>query len=316
MSWNGNTPTFAKQYNITEHLGSVRCSVLANGILVSARNYYPFGETLQEYIASNKNKRYRFTGKERDDETNQDYFGARYYDSELGRWNALDPLKEKFFGLSPYNYCLNNPLRLVDPDGLTPEERRKAIEYAIKLTKKGYQYKKDDNDVEGVDCSGIVDKILIQVMHHSFMGKEYKGWGNGVARIAGRAFQISEKDVQPGDLVTFRTTRTDQKGPDGIFDHIAIITAIIRNKTGEIIGLKFIHAHSTGVNESVWPDPKYDSRTPTGYYAWDSDRIIATTSEDEISVVQFSDGKTMVGTPRQIALFVNSWLSESAVVKP
>ena len=46
--------------------------------------------------------------------------GARYYDSKLGRWLTPDPLADKYPGWSTYNYCLNNPLNYVDPDGNDP----------------------------------------------------------------------------------------------------------------------------------------------------------------------------------------------------
>ena len=45
------------------------------------------------------------------------YFGARYYDSELSIWLSVDPLASKYPFISPYAYCLNNPIRLIDPDG-------------------------------------------------------------------------------------------------------------------------------------------------------------------------------------------------------
>ena len=59
-----------------------------------------------------------FTGKERDEETGYGYFGARYMDHELmTMWLSVDPLDDKYPGISPYNYCAWNPVKLVDPDG-------------------------------------------------------------------------------------------------------------------------------------------------------------------------------------------------------
>ena len=59
-----------------------------------------------------------FTGKERDSETGFSYFGARYYDSDLMTgWLSVDPMADKYPNLSPYAYCANNPVKLVDPDG-------------------------------------------------------------------------------------------------------------------------------------------------------------------------------------------------------
>jgi RHS repeat-associated protein len=89
-----------------------------NSEIVSAQDYYPYGEILRSYtLGSGANNKYFFTEKERDTETNYDYFGARFYDSELIRWTTIDPLWEKYHGWSPYNYTLNNPLRFIDPDG-------------------------------------------------------------------------------------------------------------------------------------------------------------------------------------------------------
>lgn len=61
--------------------------------------------------------RYGFNGKENDNETGTIDFGARSYDARIGRWLSLDPLQSKYPDLSPYNFCNNNPIMLVDPDG-------------------------------------------------------------------------------------------------------------------------------------------------------------------------------------------------------
>ena len=58
-------------------------------------------------------------------------FGARIYDSRLGRWLALDPLQAKYPGLSPYNFVSNNPIYSVDPDGrkIIPNHQFKQSKY-------------------------------------------------------------------------------------------------------------------------------------------------------------------------------------------
>ena len=61
------------------------------------------------------------TGKERDSETGFSYFGARYYDSDiLTAWFSVDPMADKYPGLSPYAYSSWNPVKLIDPDGNSP----------------------------------------------------------------------------------------------------------------------------------------------------------------------------------------------------
>ncbi len=105
-------------YYIKDHLGSIRQVVDQNGDISSARDYYPYGSILREYTVGDDEK-YKFTEKERDKETDFDYFGARYYDSDIGRWTTVDPLASKYPGWSPYNYTLCNPLNRIDPDGLS-----------------------------------------------------------------------------------------------------------------------------------------------------------------------------------------------------
>ena len=60
---------------------------------------------------------FTFSAKERDTETGYSYFGARYYSSDLSIWLSVDPQSDKYPSLSPYVYCANNPIKLVDPNG-------------------------------------------------------------------------------------------------------------------------------------------------------------------------------------------------------
>ena len=75
-------------------------------------------ETHYNYVQNSEFVASSFTGKERDSETGFSYFGARYYDSDLMTgWLSVDPMADKYPNLSPYAYCANNPIKLVDPDG-------------------------------------------------------------------------------------------------------------------------------------------------------------------------------------------------------
>ena len=58
-----------------------------------------------------------FSAKEHDAETGLSYFGARYYSSDLSIWLSVDPMSAKYPSLSPYVYCADNPIKLVDPNG-------------------------------------------------------------------------------------------------------------------------------------------------------------------------------------------------------
>ena len=60
---------------------------------------------------------YNFNGKEKDQESGYNYYGARYYDSEKISWISVDSMSDKYPNLSPYVYCANNPVKLIDPNG-------------------------------------------------------------------------------------------------------------------------------------------------------------------------------------------------------
>ena len=60
---------------------------------------------------------YTFSAKEKDSETGLSYFGSRYYSFDLSVWLSVDPMASKYPSLSPYTYCADNPVKLVDPNG-------------------------------------------------------------------------------------------------------------------------------------------------------------------------------------------------------
>lgn len=108
-----NDSTPAVKYRLGDHLGSSNVVIDSSGNLVNREEYTPYGETS---FGSFARKRYRFTGKERDEESGLVYFGFRYYSSWLGRWMSCDPAGT-VDGINLFVYVRNNPVRFNDPLG-------------------------------------------------------------------------------------------------------------------------------------------------------------------------------------------------------
>jgi RHS repeat-associated protein len=81
--------------------------------------YYPFGMSISKNFTTLPVNNYKYNSKEEQEMPGRwlDY-GARFYDAQLGRWHSVDPLAENYRRWTPYNYCVNNPMRFVDPDGM------------------------------------------------------------------------------------------------------------------------------------------------------------------------------------------------------
>ena len=98
-------------------LGSTSAITDANGSLSQHVLYFAYGEQFVDEHRNSTNSPYLFNGKEYDEETGRYYYGARYYDPRVSLWIGVDPMAGKYPVSSPYAYCINNPIILVDPDG-------------------------------------------------------------------------------------------------------------------------------------------------------------------------------------------------------
>jgi RHS repeat-associated protein len=107
------------QFHLADHLGSCNMVVDSDGSPVNREEFTPYGQTS---FGSFTRKRYRFTGKERDEESGLNYHGARYYGIEIGRWLACDP-KGAAEGTNLYRYVRCNPLRSTDSTGLGGDDK-------------------------------------------------------------------------------------------------------------------------------------------------------------------------------------------------
>ena len=116
------SPAQLIRYQLGNHLGTASLELDKAGEIISFEEYYPYGSTSYQAVEKSIKaaaKRYRYTGKERDEETGLNYHGARYYAGWLGRWCAVDPA-ETLDDLNRYRYARNNPTRLYDPNGKWP----------------------------------------------------------------------------------------------------------------------------------------------------------------------------------------------------
>ena len=113
-------PDSLVRYIYSNHLGSSGLELDESANIISYEEYHPYGTTsyqaMSTYIKAAA-KRYRFTGKERDEESGLNYHGARYYIPWLCRWAAVDPLESKYAPHSAYCYLLCNPINDTDSTG-------------------------------------------------------------------------------------------------------------------------------------------------------------------------------------------------------
>ena len=100
-----------------DHLGSTSYVTDADGNIAQHVEYIPYGEVFVEERNNQFSTNYLFNAKELDNETGLYYYGARYLDPTGAMWLNVDPMWEKYAGMSPYNYCAGNPVKMVDPDG-------------------------------------------------------------------------------------------------------------------------------------------------------------------------------------------------------
>ena len=189
-----NTADGSSTYKVQHYLGSVRAVIDGDtGTVIEASDYNPFGKRIQvtdpvsepvegsqhaaepavapvatatsEASTSSPN-RWHFSGKESQSFLYANIplldFGARMYNPTIARWTTSDPMSEKYYGISPYVYCLGNPISIIDPNGMdiwTMDEKGNVV--WVKESDDHRLYYVNNNGVWSDDYVSVSDRSIL-----------------------------------------------------------------------------------------------------------------------------------------------------------
>ena len=124
------------RYFVRDRLGSVRSVADEDGNVLQQNLYYAWGGAWGDVCTAPGFQSYKYCGKYLDRKHGLDLYdyGARLYDPAAAFWTSPDPLCEKYYNISPYAFCNNNPVTFIDPDGRFIDTAWDAANVAMGVT--------------------------------------------------------------------------------------------------------------------------------------------------------------------------------------
>jgi RHS repeat-associated protein len=167
VTFSGTTPVY--HYYLQDHQGNNRVVVNKPGTVEEVNHYYPFGLLFGESVNPDT-QRFKYNGKELDmmHGLHMYDYGARQYDPLLCRFTTMDPMCEKYYHLSPYAYCGNNPINMVDVRGDTISYTNQGVQYYYRMdgNNSGFYTK------QGVRLERPFEKALTNALKTIHSGQE------------------------------------------------------------------------------------------------------------------------------------------------
>ncbi|HOX79153.1 MAG TPA: RHS repeat-associated core domain-containing protein [Bacteroidales bacterium] len=254
LKWNAQDHAFNAEYFIRDHLGNIRSVITTDTNqhwLAQGTDYYPFGMEIPVY--GNSDNQLKYNGKELQTEAGLEWYdyGARFYDPVIGRWHSVDPLAESSRRWSPYTYCMNNPIRFIDPDGMEIDNYSIDESGNIKFEKKtedNYDmiYKKGDYDKNNLtDGYKVMDKNVLPNLTTTI----------GIEMMIPDGIPDAETGEQQYDNVTLNTACSNKQDEMiGLFNFAANASSNAEWRLNKMIGgemeLSTFHDNDESPNDS------------------------------------------------------------------
>jgi len=177
-------------------------------------------------------RQYKYNGKELNQDFGLDWmdYGARWYDAAIGRWNAVDPLAEKYYSFSTFGYTANNPTNFIDPDGA-------QVEAAVSYRGEG----EDRQAVVTITVTGsILDLSDNWISGASAMARRLKGRAKDISGrsvdVTGLGITDSEGNEVSGNVTLnfdFQFEAVNNISEISDDDHLIVLANFDRNSLGE-----------------------------------------------------------------------------------
>ena len=216
-------------YYLKDYLGNNRITVsLADGRIEEVNHYYPFGGLMGD-SRNATTQPYKYIGKELDRTHGLDWYdhGARHYDPVTGRWNTMDKMCEKYYDVSPYASCGDDPVNYTDITGDTIDMKHVLILDKI--------YNTNVNDKINTDLSFLTG-LTISTSPNGVMtyAKDNEGHPiiNSVESSSAIAREQIIKLINGGNIsITFSMEKNSATPHDGNWINLGFsqITSFIKN---------------------------------------------------------------------------------------
>ena len=285
-------------YYHTDHLGSTSYITDAKANIAQFDAYLPYGELLVDEHSSTEEMPYKFNGKELDEETGLYYYGARYYDPRVSLWMNIDPMYEKFPNFSSYIYCINNPVKLIDPDGRQTQEPDSWKTISPVIPKEKFIGWGDPSVKDNYNCFALSKKQL-NVMGYTVGGASVSSnlytynENRGVNRVdTHKAISYIKSALNQGVPVLIGVdTHAGSPNSDKTTDHYLVVVGMGHDKKGNYLQ---VYDNATSITkDGTNPENKLYYNSKTGKISGRIPNIYSQNSQRPYTVSQVRTSKAL-----------------------